>query len=284
MIQHIFANFVFFFMYCNLLSLLKEYSSEVLYLYNSGVSTSGLSRDLLNYKTKKNFVKILYNYLFQKNPLLPFKGSLRNIEGFILYCLIRKFKIKNILDIGTGNGFSSFICAHALKNNNEEVRGGSIISVDIFDRNKEHNLSQIFKKHNIIKYVNFVVGDSLEVLDRHEFQYKKFELVIIDGQHTYDHVIKELELVQTCLSSSSILFFDDIFQRSSGKSVHDAMLELNNKLNGIVEKIDENFYKIFNFFEDEQDIERQKKKWIKYNSYKKDSNPRHKSALLFLDL
>jgi len=279
----ILSLFAKFSMYCNLFSLLKEYSCEILKLYNSGVSTSGLYSDISNYKLKKNFFKFIFSQ-FKNNTNLVFKGSLRNIEGYLLYSLIRKFKIKNILDIGTGNGFSSFICAHALKNNNDEVKSGSIITVDIFDRNKEHNLSQIFKKNNIIKYVNFVVGDSLEVLGRHEFQSKKFELVIIDGQHTYDHVIKELELVQACLSSSSILFFDDVFQRSSGKSVYNAVLELKSKLNCKFEKINENFYKIFNFFEDERDIERQEKKWIKYNSYKKDSNPRHKSELLFLDL
>jgi len=56
-------------------------------------------------------------------------GKFESVDGELLYCLIRHFKPKKILEIGSG--YSTYMSAHALlKNEKENGRGGELIACD----------------------------------------------------------------------------------------------------------------------------------------------------------
>ena len=56
------------------------------------------------------------------------KAAVRTCEAHVMYCICRNFGYKNILEIGTGTGFSSLVFAKAIID--QEVFG----SVDTIDQ------------------------------------------------------------------------------------------------------------------------------------------------------
>ena len=260
----------------DVLKITNKYRDEIFNLYNTGFNTSNIY-NLINKHRISRLQKILP--FLRKNHVK--KGSLRNVEAYILYSLIKEFKIQNILDIGTGNGFSSLICAKALKG--IDLVKKKIITIDLVDRVNDFKLKKIFSDLDLINYVDFKIGDSHEVLKNNIQEIDKFDLVIIDGYHSYNHVKKELNLIKKFLSRKSIIFFDDIF-KDKEKSIYEAMIEFKNENNGLMVIIDTRFYDTFDFKEDRDDINRKFQKW-KLNKYHfiNIENPKNKSALIFIN-
>jgi len=106
-------------------------------------------------------------------------GSVWESEGKSIYCLIRIIKPKKILEIGNFLGKSTNHILQAV-----EMNGfGEVTLIDIkeyLEYNKLH--SQNF---------NRIIDDSLNLLSK-PFEYN---LIIQDGDHTYEHVKKEIELI-----------------------------------------------------------------------------------------
>jgi hypothetical protein len=106
-------------------------------------------------------------------------GSVWSDEGKSIFNLIRHLKPKRILEVGNLRGASSNHILQAV-----ELNGfGEVTLVDIaelIDYSKIHNRN--FKR---------VLQDSIIFLDN-ELDY---DFIILDGDHRYEHVKKELELV-----------------------------------------------------------------------------------------
>ena len=257
--------------------ILEKYRSEILENYNNGLNQTNFHKLIKKLKKRNLFQKILT--LFRKDEV--FKGSIRSIEAYILYSIIRRFNIKKILEIGTGKGYSALVCSSALKKNNQ--KDSKIFSIDIQDSNKNYNIGKIFQLFNLKNFVNFIVGDSHDVLTTRNLQNEKFQFVIIDGHHSYEHTKKELELIKHIVSDKYIVFMDDIFKKKS-KSVYDSMIEFKEETDSEILFIDEKFYDKFNFKEDNDDVLRQSIKWKNHNYYYlKNENPKNKSAIIFVN-
>ena len=56
------------------------------------------------------------------------KGSIKVCEAQVIYCIIKDRKYKNILDIGTGPGFSCLYMAKALEDSETK---GKVTTIDI---------------------------------------------------------------------------------------------------------------------------------------------------------
>ena len=72
-----------------ILEIIEKYENELLSLYNSGLSQRAIP-----------------NYV---------KGSIKVCEAQTLYSIIRENNYKDIIDVGTGPGFSAMYFAQALK-------------------------------------------------------------------------------------------------------------------------------------------------------------------------
>jgi SAM-dependent methyltransferase len=106
-------------------------------------------------------------------------GSIWESEGKFIYVLIRTLKPKKILEIGNFKGKSSNHILQAVEKNGF----GEVTLLDISER------LEYDKLHN--KKFKRIINDSLKFLNSN-FEY---DLIIQDGDHTYNHVKKEIELI-----------------------------------------------------------------------------------------
>jgi hypothetical protein len=126
-------------------------------------------------------------------------GSVWESEGKSIYCLIRIIKPHKILEIGNFLGRSSNHILQAVENNGF----GEVTLVDIEERLE-------FKKLHSQNFIR-VLNDSLNLLSQ-PFNY---DLIIQDGDHTYQHVKKEIELIlQNNMQNKYYIWAHDYWQRS----------------------------------------------------------------------
>ena len=106
-------------------------------------------------------------------------GSVWESEGKSIYVLIRILKPKKILEIGNYLGRSSNHILQAV-----EMNGfGDVTLLDIVERLEYSNLhSKNFER---------ILNDSLDYLSKSI----AFDLIGQDGNHTHEHVKKEIELI-----------------------------------------------------------------------------------------
>ena len=104
-------------------------------------------------------------------------------RGILIYHLIKKYRLTSMLEIGFGRGYSTFCAAKAFQ---DIGVNGKIVTIDPkFD----FQLLNQIKNGNIFPSswfdsIKFVQGTSREVLPT--LQNEKFDLVYIDGDHSYE--------------------------------------------------------------------------------------------------
>lgn len=146
--------------------------------------------------------KVLNNWS-KFNTNLTYSGLMRDHESmFTLWRTIECLKPKSILEIGFYKGQTLGLLFESAGN---DVK---IVSVE---KNYQYldNFMELFPNCNI----NFINSDSSKLkLDQ------KFDFILIDGDHTYDGIKKDIEKCLPLLHKKSILcvddykFFEDVFQ------------------------------------------------------------------------
>lgn len=138
------------------------------------------------------------------NPLYKSAGCFfrPNYErGMLIYALIRKFNVKSYLEIGFGRGYSAVCAAMALDSLGDP--NGKVTTVDVnMDQNHLQNVARAFPQQWMSR-INFVHGKSQEVLQALD----KFDMIYIDGDHTYDGVKRDWELCRD--KWNKVMLFDD---------------------------------------------------------------------------
>ncbi len=125
--------------------------------------------------------------------------------------IIWQVKPDLIIETGIAHGGSLIFYASIL----ELVGGeGLVLGVDIDIR--AHNRVEI-ESHPMFKRIQMIEGSSIDasVVDqvRSRAQGKKRVLVILDSNHTHDHVLKELELYSPLVPKGSYLIvFDTVVE------------------------------------------------------------------------
>lgn len=121
-------------------------------------------------------------------------------RGMLIYALIRKYKIQSYLEIGFGRGYSAFCAAKAM---DEDGINGKITTIDpSFDREHLQNLTRVFPKSWFEK-INFIQEKSETAISTLD----KFDMIYIDGDHTYEAVKKDWDLCKD--RWNKVILFDD---------------------------------------------------------------------------
>jgi len=123
----------------------------------------------------------------------------RDCMGYYTYWKVCEyFEPKSILEIGFSEGLTFGLLFESTPYDAE------YLAVDCNMR-KKHHFDELFKDHPKYSSIKFLEIDSKKL----ELN-QKFDLVHIDGNHSYEYVKNDLEKVLPALHKNSILIMDDM--------------------------------------------------------------------------
>lgn len=128
------------------------------------------------------------------NPVLlkirenPAYGSSEQ-DYLFLYTIARCFQVKRIVEIGTHQGASLIAMSQAILDNSMKPELWTIDNWSLGNHKEEASTN--FKEAGIYDFVNFVEGDSKEVLPNLFKEIGKVDLVFVDGDHAYESVLSD---------------------------------------------------------------------------------------------
>jgi len=173
---------------------------------------------------KEKFLEL--THIFPISPQLNFAKQIPNYErGILLYSLIAKYKPKNVLEIGTAEGYSTLCMAWAMTDYNID---GKIFTIDpkpfdvpvernvTWEDNPKHDTVMLsrrelwnkFADKEWIKKIEVLTGFSGEVLQKNT-KLPKMDMGFIDGSHVYEAVVHDFYAFLEVASESFHLLFDD---------------------------------------------------------------------------
>jgi predicted O-methyltransferase YrrM len=150
------------------------------------------------------------------------KMAIEREVGEFLYYFVRLIKPEIIVE--TGSGFSTFLMANALKENQQ----GYIYSFDITG---QETRKEKLRKIDSLKYVNLITGPASKRGEEIVREIKQIDILFLDAVHTYEAVIEEIEIFNPCLIKGSYLIFHDVTHPKFVGKVGKAVEELKHKVN-----------------------------------------------------
>jgi cephalosporin hydroxylase len=146
-----------------------------------------------------------YHFMWLGRPIIQFPQDIMAMQE-----IIWAVKPDLIIETGIAHGGSLIFSASML----ELIGKGEVLGIDIDIR--EHNRVEI-EKNLMFKRINMIEGSSTsnDVLNKVKsyVEGKDCILVILDSMHTYDHVLKELELYSKFVTKGSYLIvFDTVIE------------------------------------------------------------------------
>ena len=173
--------------------------------------------------SKEKFLQL--NRIFPINQKTKIK--IINYErGMLLYSLIAKYKPKNVLEIGTAEGYSALCMAWAMT---DYDINGRIFTIDpkpfdvpikreiTWEENPKHESIMLSTKElwnklankEWIKKIEVLTGFAGEILQKKTKEFPKMNMGFIDGHHTYEAVIHDFYAFLQTASENFSLLFDD---------------------------------------------------------------------------
>ena len=146
--------------------------------------------------------KFIYNFTWMGRPIIQHPHDTMALQE-----LIWQIKPDLIIETGIAHGGSVIFSASML-----ELLGGEgkVIAIDIDIR--KHNRDEI-EDHPMFKRIDLVEGSSVDVETLAKVKDlakgRKNIMVILDSNHTHEHVMKELELYSPFVSLNSYLVVFD---------------------------------------------------------------------------
>lgn len=105
-------------------------------------------------------------------------------------------KAKNILEIGVFEGET------AKEILQRKDKNSYYIGIDIVDYRKD-DVKELFEKNK----GEFILGKSIDVLTT--FQDKTFDLIFVDGDHSWENVLPEFKQVKRVLATNGLIVYHD---------------------------------------------------------------------------
>lgn len=177
--------------------------------------------------------KYVYGFSWMGRPIIQLPEDMLRIQEAIY-----RVKPDVIIETGIAHGGSLIFYASLLK----AMGKGRVIGVDVEIRS--HNRKAI-ESHELYSYITMIEGSSVEpeIVNRVTRLIKPGEtvLVILDSNHTKDHVLAELEAYSPLVSSNSyIIATDGIMEELVGAPRSGADWSWNNPKSAALEFIQKN--------------------------------------------
>lgn len=149
--------------------------------------------------------KYVYNFTWMGRPIIKYPNDM-----IVMQEIFWEVKPDLVIETGIAHGGSIIYSASLLKMMG--IKQFKVIGIDIDIR--KHNLKEI-NKNPMRKYIKMFEGSSVdEKITKKIFTYaKKFKkiLIILDSNHTHDHVSRELEIYSKLVSKGSYIILPDTY-------------------------------------------------------------------------
>ena len=120
--------------------------------------------------------------------------------------LIKISKVKNVLEIGTSNGYSTLWIADALKDSNT---GGHLTTIEFYEKRQSIARENI-ENCNLSDYVTFKQGRALEIIPELDFVP---DMVFIDANKA--EYIQYFDLLKDKLPAGAIILADNVVSHAA---------------------------------------------------------------------
>ena len=152
-----------------------------------------------------NSAQYSYNFSWMGRPIIQYPQDMIAMQE-----IIWEIKPDLIIETGIAHGGSLIYYASLL----ELIGHGEVLGIDIDIR--DHNKKEI-EEHPMFKRIQMIEGSSIDNGTIEKVKSlandKKKILVVLDSNHTHDHVLRELELYSPFVSINSYLVvFDTIVE------------------------------------------------------------------------
>ncbi|GBF32293.1 cephalosporin hydroxylase [Desulfocucumis palustris] len=184
---------------------MKEFTAEKREWINALSKNEELKKDSVDWIEKASHYKYSYYFSWLGRPIIQFPQDIIAMQE-----LIWESKPDLIIETGIAHGGSLIFYASLL----ELIGNGHVLGIDIDIR--EHNRVEI-EKHSLHKRITMYQGSSIDIdIIKRVYEFakgKKKVLVVLDSNHTHQHVLKELELYSPLVTKGSYLVvFDTIVE------------------------------------------------------------------------
>lgn len=163
-----------------------------------------LRKKSLDWMLHADRYKYTYNFSWLGRPIIKYPQDI-----VIMQELIWNVKPDLIIETGIAHGGSIIFSSSMME---LLGNGGKVIAVDIDIR--KHNRAEI-EKHPMVKNITMLEGSSIDqsIVDQIADYAKGFNkvMVVLDSNHTHEHVYQELELYTPLVSVGSYILLPDTF-------------------------------------------------------------------------
>ena len=139
-------------------------------------------------------------------------------QAYFMQLLIKINKVKQILEIGTFTGYSALSMALAVDD----------VYVTCLDKNEKTSeiANNFFKKANVDKNINLIVGAAIDGLNDLIIENKKFDMIFIDADK--ENYIKYYDLAFKLISDNGLILIDNVLWKGEviDKSKNDRMTNI----------------------------------------------------------
>ena len=163
-----------------------------------------LKQKSLDWMLHADKYKYTYNFTWMGRPIIKYPQDI-----VIMQELIWKVRPDLIIETGIAHGGSIIFSSSMME---LLGNGGKVIAVDIDIR--KHNREEI-EKHPMMKNIRMLEGSSVDEkivqqIGEYAKNFKKV-MVVLDSNHSHDHVLRELEMYTPLVSMDSYILLPDTF-------------------------------------------------------------------------
>lgn len=163
-----------------------------------------LKRKSVDWMLHADKYKYTYNFSWMGRPIIKYPQDIA-----IMQELIWRVKPDLIIETGIAHGGSIIFSSSMME---LLGNGGKVIAVDIDIR--QHNREEI-EKHPMYKNITMLEGSSVDekIVQQISDYAKAFKnvMVVLDSNHSHEHVYRELELYTPLVSLESYILLPDTF-------------------------------------------------------------------------
>lgn len=148
-------------------------------------------------------------HIFIDGNHIKIRDSIDPLEGWVLYSLIIKNNLKKTLEIGFAFGISTIYICQAHKDLNNSVN--SHIVIDPFQTLNYNDIGvKNLEASGLSDFYSLKKEESWKVLSELD---SKFDLILIDGFHTFDYTLVDFGLSDRLLNVGGYIIIDDILHK-----------------------------------------------------------------------